>query len=158
MYACGTQAWPRQPCPVFRESRELSRQLEQQGIALQQQGATLRQSEDRLRTVVAELQHRTRNLISVVGTMAKGTLRASKTFDEFSTTFQNRLEVLGRAQGLLLRTEGGRVTFDELINTELAVTVRSRWRKTGNARGTERHSSALPHSPIPSDGPTRGDD
>jgi two-component system, chemotaxis family, CheB/CheR fusion protein len=71
--------------------------------------------------VVAELQHRTRNLISVVGTMAKGTLRSSKTFDDFSETFQHRLEVLGRTQGLLFRThEGGRVTFDELINTELA--------------------------------------
>jgi hypothetical protein len=47
--------------------------------------------------------------------MAKGTLRASKTFDDFSATFQDRLEVLGRAQGLLFRAkEGGRVAFDEL--------------------------------------------
>jgi two-component sensor histidine kinase len=81
----------------------------------------LRESQDRLGSVVGELQHRTRNLISVVGTIAKGTLRTSKTFDDFSTTFQDRLEVLGRAQGLLFRTqEGGRVTFDELIDTELA--------------------------------------
>ena len=94
--------------------RELSRNLEQQGM-------TLRESQDRLRSVVAELQHRTRNLISVVGTIAKGTLRSSETFEDFSATFQERLEVLGRAQGLLFRThEGGRVTFDELINTELA--------------------------------------
>jgi two-component system, chemotaxis family, CheB/CheR fusion protein len=68
-----------------------------------------------------ELQHRTRNLIGVVGTIAKGTLRSSETFDDFSATFQDRLEVLGRTQGLLFRThEGGRVIFDELINTELA--------------------------------------
>jgi two-component sensor histidine kinase len=94
--------------------RELNQKLEQQGMAL-------RDSQDRLGSIVAELQHRTRNLISVVGTIAKGTLRSSKTFDDFSTTFQDRLEVLGRAQGLLFRThEGGRVTFDELINTELA--------------------------------------
>jgi K+-sensing histidine kinase KdpD len=94
--------------------RDLSLELEQQSVALHE-------SEERLRTVVAELQHRTRNLISVVGTMAKGTLRTSKTFDAFSATFQDRLEVLGRAQGLLFRAEeGGRVMFDELINTELA--------------------------------------
>jgi two-component sensor histidine kinase len=86
-----------------------------------EQSVTLHESEERLRTVVAELQHRTRNLISVVGTMAKGTLRTSKTFDDFSATFQGRLEVLGRAQGLLFHAkEGGRVAFDELINTELA--------------------------------------
>jgi two-component sensor histidine kinase len=90
-------------------------------LKLQQQSAALHESEERLRTVVGELQHRTRNLISVVGTMAKGTLRTSKTFDDFSSTFQDRLEVLARAQGLLFRAkEGGRVTFDELINTELA--------------------------------------
>jgi two-component sensor histidine kinase len=80
-----------------------------------------RESESRLEAVVGELQHRTRNLISVVGTIAKGTLSSSKTLDDFSATFQDRLEVLGRAQGLLFRThDGGRVTFDELINTELA--------------------------------------
>jgi two-component sensor histidine kinase len=99
---------------AFEGYRELSLKLQQQSVAL-------RESEERLQTVVAELQHRTRNLISVVGTMAKATLRASRTFDDFSSTFQDRLEVLGRAQGLLFRAkEGGRVTFDELINTELA--------------------------------------
>jgi two-component sensor histidine kinase len=94
--------------------RELSLKLQQQSVALSE-------SEERLATVVAELQHRTRNLISVVGATAKRTLRTSKTFDDFSATFQDRLEVLGRAQGLLFRAkENGRVTFDELINTELA--------------------------------------
>jgi two-component sensor histidine kinase len=103
---------------TLEQYRELSRNLEQR---VEERSAALRESQDRLVSVVAELQHRTRNLISVVGTIAKGTLRTSKTFDDFSATFQDRLEVLGRAQGLLFRThEGGRVTFDELINTELA--------------------------------------
>src|SRR5262249_53154720 len=98
--------------------RELSRNLEQR---VEERSAALRESQDRLVSVVAELQHRTRNLISVVGTIAKGTLRTSETFDDFSATFQDRLEVLGRAQGLLFRThEGDRVTLDELIDTELA--------------------------------------
>jgi two-component system, chemotaxis family, CheB/CheR fusion protein len=52
--------------------------------------------------------------------MANGTQRTSKTFDDFIATFQDRLEASGRVQGLLFRAEGGRVTFDELINTELA--------------------------------------
>jgi two-component sensor histidine kinase len=99
---------------AFEAYRELN-------LKLQQQSGALRESQERLASVVAELQHRTRNLISVVGTMAKGTLRTSKTFDDFIATFQDRLEALGRAQGLLFRThEGGQVTFDELINTELA--------------------------------------
>jgi two-component sensor histidine kinase len=89
-------------------------------LTLQEQSVALRESEGRLRTVVVELQHRTRNLMSVVGAMAKRTLRTSKTFDDFSATFQDRLEVLSRAQGLLFRAKEGRVTFDELINIELA--------------------------------------
>jgi K+-sensing histidine kinase KdpD len=98
--------------------RELSRNLEQR---VEERSAELRESQERLKAVVAELQHRTRNLIRVVGTIAKGTLRSSKTFDDFSGSFQDRLDVLGRAQGLLFHTEaGGRITLDELINTELA--------------------------------------
>jgi len=97
--------------------RELSRNLEQR---VEERTVALRESQERLRSVVAELQHRTRNLISVVAMMAKGTLRTSETFDDFIATFQDRLEVLGRAQGLLVRADGGRVTFDEVINIELA--------------------------------------
>ncbi len=94
--------------------RELGQKLEQHEVAL-------REREERLAVVVAELQHRTRNLISVVGTIADNTLKTSTTFDDFKVRYRDRLEVLGRVQGLLFRTkEGGRVTFDELLNSELA--------------------------------------
>jgi two-component sensor histidine kinase len=98
--------------------RELSRDLEQR---VEERTVALRESQERLGSVVAELQHRTRNLISVVGTVADRTVRASKTLDDFKASFQDRLAVLGRAHGLLFRAkEGSRVTFDELIETELA--------------------------------------
>jgi two-component sensor histidine kinase len=94
--------------------RELSEKLEQHEVAL-------REREERLALVVAELQHRTRNLISVVGAIADDTMRTSGTFEDFKATYRDRLEVLGRAQDLLFRTNrGGRVTFDELLNSELA--------------------------------------
>jgi two-component sensor histidine kinase len=94
--------------------QELSEKLEQHEVAL-------REREERLALVAAELQHRTRNLISVVGTIADDTLRASNTLDDFRANYHDRLEVLGRAQGLLFqRADGGRVTFDELLNSELA--------------------------------------
>jgi two-component sensor histidine kinase len=93
--------------------RELGQKLEQHEVAL-------REREERLAVVVAELQHRTRNLITVVGTIADNTLKTSDTFDDFKARYRDRLEVLGRVQGLLFRTkEGGRVTFDELLNSEL---------------------------------------
>jgi two-component sensor histidine kinase len=92
---------------------ELSQKLEQHEIAL-------REREDRLAVMVAELQHRTRNLISVVGAIADDALRTSDTLDDFKVKYHERLDVLGRAQGLLFRKDGGRVTFDELLDNELA--------------------------------------
>jgi two-component sensor histidine kinase len=93
--------------------QELDRRLEQHEIALQER-------EERLAMVVAELQHRTRNLISVVSSIADDTIRTSSTLDEFKVNYHDRLDVLGRAQGLLFRTSnGGRVTFDELLDSEL---------------------------------------
>jgi PAS domain S-box-containing protein len=81
----------------------------------------IHESEKRLRVVVAELQHRTRNLMSVVSATVERILRTSKTFDDFRASFRDRIEALGRVQGLLFRMkENDRVTFNELIETELA--------------------------------------
>ncbi len=88
---------------------------------LEQHEAALRDREERLAVMVGELQHRTRNLISVVGAIADDTLKTSDTLDDFKVNYHDRLAVLGRAQGLLFRIkEGGRVTFDELLDGELA--------------------------------------
>jgi two-component sensor histidine kinase len=99
---------------AIERCRELEHKLEQHDVAL-------REREERLAVVVAELQHRTRNLIGVVGTIADNTLKRSNTLDDFKVSYHDRLDVLGRAQGLLFRRkEGDRVTFDELLNSELA--------------------------------------
>src|SRR5262249_7579020 len=64
----------------LEQYRELSRHLEQR---VEERNAALCESQQRLEAVVAELQHRSRNLISVVGRIAERTLRASKTADDF---------------------------------------------------------------------------
>ncbi|WP_416223063.1 sensor histidine kinase [Tianweitania sp.] len=75
----------------------------------------------RMEVLVAELQHRTRNLIAVVRSMADKTLRSSGDLLEFRSSFRERLDALSRVQGLFSRLkDGDRVTFDELIHTELA--------------------------------------
>jgi two-component system, chemotaxis family, CheB/CheR fusion protein len=78
-------------------------------------------SADRLTVLVAELQHRTRNLMGIVRAVADKTLSTSADLDDFQVKFKDRLEALSRVQGLLSRLqEGDRVTFDELIKSELA--------------------------------------
>jgi two-component sensor histidine kinase len=105
---------------AIERCQEANHDLKQHAAALQQQTVALRETEERLTLAAAELQHRTRNLISVVGTIADNTLRTSRTFEEFKVRYHGRLQALGRAQGLLSRKREGRVTFDELLNAELS--------------------------------------
>lgn len=87
---------------------------------LLQTEASLRESRSRLELVVAELQHRTQNLLAVVSALAHSTLRSSTDLANFGTNFQARLAALTRTQTLLTRVSGGEpVTFDELLQTEL---------------------------------------
>ncbi|KSV75140.1 sensor histidine kinase [Sinorhizobium sp. Sb3] len=80
-----------------------------------------RQWEDRQKALVAELQHRTRNLMAVVRAVAETTARRAKDLPDFSAHFRSRLSALARVQGLLSRLANQqRVTFDELLRAELA--------------------------------------
>ncbi|MBT2246803.1 PAS domain-containing protein [Sphingobium sp. BHU LFT2] len=79
-----------------------------------------REWEERQQVLVAELQHRTRNLMGVVRSMSDKTARASADLADFRSRFRDRLDALARVQGLLSRlNEHDRVSFDELIRTEL---------------------------------------
>lgn len=80
----------------------------------------LRELHKRQEVLVAELQHRTRNLMGVVRSIAENTARTSKDLADFNSRFNDRLEALARVQGLLSRLkEHDRVTFDDLIQGEL---------------------------------------
>ncbi|MEG3166154.1 PAS domain-containing protein [Sphingomonas sp. PB2P19] len=76
---------------------------------------------DRQGVLVAELQHRTRNLIAVVRSLSDRTLGNSGSLEDFGKRFRLRLSALSRVQGLLSHLAAGeRVMFDELLRTELA--------------------------------------
>ena len=80
-----------------------------------------REWERRLEVLVAELQHRTSNLIAVVQALSKKTLKESSTLEEFHARYLERLQAVARVQGLLSRLQGGKkISFDELLRSELA--------------------------------------
>ncbi|WP_281431662.1 HWE histidine kinase domain-containing protein [Methylocystis sp. H62] len=58
---------------------------------------------------MAELQHRTRNLLAVVQSIARQTIRTSRSLDEFVPQFEGRLRALSRVQGLLARLDHGSI-------------------------------------------------
>ena len=86
------------------------------------QDATERQSwRDRQQILVAELQHRTSNLMGVVRRIADQALRSSQDLNDFGRQFGERISSLSRVQALLARLEeDDRISFDELIGSELA--------------------------------------
>ena len=77
-------------------------------------------SEQRLGVLVAELQHRTRNLMGVVKALAGKAMTMSTDLVEFRLRFSDRMNALARVQTLLSHLDTyERITFDVLIHTEL---------------------------------------
>ncbi|ABY29320.1 GAF domain-containing protein [Methylorubrum extorquens] len=79
----------------------------------------LRQLQEQQGVMVAELQHRTRNLITVVRSLAEQTMARSDSMPMFRARFYDRLAVLSRVQGLLSRSTIEPITLHALIATEL---------------------------------------
>lgn len=80
----------------------------------------LRRSAALQRVLIAELQHRTSNLLGVVRSIVENTARVATGLDDFRKHFDDRLDALSRVQALLSRlNEHDRVTFDELLHAEL---------------------------------------
>lgn len=73
--------------------------------------------------LVAELQHRTRNLMAVIHAVTLRTIRGSRTLDDFRRKIDDRMAALSRAQGLLSRRGSQRVAFDTLLREELVAHV-----------------------------------
>jgi|tagenome__1003787_1003787.scaffolds.fasta_scaffold20950722_2 PAS domain S-box-containing protein len=80
----------------------------------------LRSVQDRQQVLMAELQHRTRNVLAVVQSIASHTMRSTSSIEAFSSEFGSRLRALGRVQSLLARAEKQAVDLGALVEAELA--------------------------------------
>ena len=80
----------------------------------------LRDLQGRQQVMMAELQHRTRNLLAVVQSIASQTLRKSTSLDAFKAEFEGRLQSIGRVQSLLARVDQNDIDLRSLLEAELA--------------------------------------
>ena len=80
----------------------------------------LRGLQDRQQVLLAELQHRTRNLLAVVQAIARQTLRSNPTPEGFAEVFESRLRALSRVQGLLSQADHQLIDLGAIIKGELA--------------------------------------
>ena len=78
-----------------------------------------RQQAERQRVLVAELQHRTRNLMAVVQSVAHQTMETAKSLEDFANRFDRRLEALSRVQNLLSRNDTQPIAVGALVSMEL---------------------------------------
>jgi two-component sensor histidine kinase len=78
----------------------------------------LRSLQNRQQVVLAELQHRTRNLLALVQGIARQTARRSADTQTFVSNFSDRLQALSRVQALV-GGGAGPVDLEELLRTEL---------------------------------------
>jgi PAS domain S-box-containing protein len=87
------------------------------GIAVAYDVTEAKESADRMKVLVAELQHRTRNLIGMVRALADKMLEDCASLPKYRA----QLTALARVQGLLSSLAGGdRVAFDTLLRAELS--------------------------------------
>ncbi|EJB02159.1 PAS domain S-box [Rhizobium leguminosarum bv. trifolii WSM597] len=77
--------------------------------------------------MLAELQHRTRNIVAVIRSLLLKTIESSLTLEDFGEAFGNRLGAVARVQSLLAHLgDYDRITFDDLLEAELAAHVSDR--------------------------------
>jgi two-component system CheB/CheR fusion protein len=78
-----------------------------------------REAEARMRLLLAELQHRVRNILAVVRSVLTRTLETSDDLEDFAAHLSGRIGALARTQGVLARTGRGAVDLEELLREEL---------------------------------------
>lgn len=79
----------------------------------------LRDSEQRQRTLLQELQHRVRNNLATIRSVARRTAEASETAEEFAAHLDGRLGALARAQAAATRDLARGMDLRELVDDEL---------------------------------------
>ncbi len=77
-----------------------------------------RAQQDRIQMLMAEVNHRAKNMLSMIQALARRT--APRDRPEFITRFEQRISALSANQDLLIRSEWRGAPLDELVRTHLA--------------------------------------
>ena len=79
----------------------------------------LKQANQRQGLLLAELQHRVRNILAMIRSVARRTAETAETLDDYAQHFDGRINAMARTQGLLTRRAGSGVDLEEMILDEL---------------------------------------
>lgn len=87
--------------------------------ALQESEARYRESNSRLRTLLAELQHRVRNTLAVVKSITIRTAESSSSVDEMAAHLSGRLEAFARVQSAVTRNPDAGIELSSMVADEM---------------------------------------
>ncbi|TAI65467.1 chemotaxis protein CheB [Bradyrhizobium sp. Leo170] len=76
-------------------------------------------AEERQRLLLAELQHRVRNTLGVIRSIARRSAETSSSVDEYAAHLDGRLNAFARTQALVIRDPEGGVDLEYLVIEEL---------------------------------------
>lgn len=79
----------------------------------------IKQENAELRFVADELGHRLKNLVAVIQSIARQTMKQSSTKEDFETRFSGRLGALGHSLDLLVANDWRSANIDDLVRLEL---------------------------------------
>jgi two-component system CheB/CheR fusion protein len=79
----------------------------------------LAQAEDQQRVLVAELNHRVRNMLTVIVGIATQTLKRAESAESFGKTFLGRLHTMARSYELVSRDQWGEVSLLDVARQEI---------------------------------------
>lgn len=85
-----------------------------------------KEASERQQLLINELNHRVKNTLALVQSIAGLTIRSSEALPDFRDAFEKRLGALSRAHDLLNRTWWGAVPLRTVLEAELAPFVRGR--------------------------------
>ena len=89
-------------------------------LALSADVAVRRRHQEHVNFVMHELSHRSKNLLSIVQSMANQVARQTKSFDDFYAGFSRRLCAFGETHDLLVERDWHGADIRDLIRTQLA--------------------------------------
>ena len=99
------RAWPTPVSPVHTTTMRL---------------AAMEKENERLVFITHELRHRTKNLVSVIQSMARQTMKQAVTSEDFEARFSSRLGALALTLDLLIEDNWHGARIDELVRQQLA--------------------------------------
>ncbi|MGB8304302.1 MAG: HWE histidine kinase domain-containing protein [Pseudolabrys sp.] len=79
-----------------------------------------KRAEEQHAMIAAELNHRVKNILTVVQSLAAQTVRSSKSLENFNSAFSGRLKALATAHDVLMQTHWTGIDLSELLTTVLA--------------------------------------